>query len=274
MDLHIELEIAQGEFVSLFGESGAGKTTILRMLAGLMMPDEGSIEVEGQVWFDSRKKINLPVQRRSLGFVFQNALLFPNMTVKQNLEFALQEREDSAMISGLLENFEMKELENQKPQRLSSGQQQRVAVIRALLRKPKLFLFDEPFCALDVPMRIKLQDQILQGYRETKTTTIFVSHEISDIFKLSGKVLVVQDGRILKQGSPAQALVSSNVSGKFRFAGHICEIKKEPPVNIVTILIGNTYTKIVATDDEIKNLAVGDKVIVVSKAFNPVILKC
>lgn len=273
LSLEIDLKIEAGEFVSIFGESGAGKTTVLRMIAGLTTPDEGTIETDTELWFDSARKINLPVQRRRIGFVFQDYSLFPHMSVRENLEFALQDKKEKAMIAELLEVVGLSELMHQRPNQLSGGQKQRVALIRALVRRPQLYLLDEPLSAVDLEWRLKLQEEILKIYRRFKTTTVFVSHDLSEVFKLSGRVFILERGRITKSGPPEQVFFKDNLSGKFKFAGETIEIKKADLINIVIVRVGNNLIKVVAADEEIAGLKTGDKVIVSAKAFNPLILK-
>ncbi len=271
--LDVDFEFSGGTFVSLFGESGSGKTTILRMIAGLTEPLEGFIQVGDEIWFDSSKKINLHARQRKAGFVFQDTSLFPHMTVRENLEFALSSPRDLGMIEELLDIMHLKELEGRKPESLSGGQRQRVALARVVLRRPKIFLFDEPLAALDTSIRLKLQDEILKIYERFGTTILLVSHDLSEVFKLSRQVFVLEQGKISKSGKPAEIFTHSHISGKFKFVGQVLEICKEGVVNILTIQIGNNLTKVVATDEEIEEIKVGDKIIVAAKAFNPLILK-
>lgn len=273
LNLDVAFEVKKEEFVSLFGKSGAGKTTILRMLAGLTSADQGFIEVEDEVWFDSRKRINLPAQKRSIGFVFQDYNLFPNMNVQENLEFALLSPNDRELIDELLELVHLTNLKKRNAQALSGGEKQRVAVIRALLRRPKILLLDEPLAALEEELRLKLQDDILALTKRLAVTTICVTHDLSEVFKLAERIFLLEGGRITRSGSPAELFVENSISGKFKFIGEILEIKKSDVVNILTIQIGRNLTKVVATDEEIKDLKVGEKVIVSAKAFNPIILK-
>ena len=272
MPLSVDIEIGAGEFVSAFGESGAGKTSLLRMIAGLMTPDQGSIEVDGALWFDSDKKINLPVQRRSIGFVFQDYNLFPHMSVKENLLFALGPKQAPAIIDELLDAIHLKGYENRRPAFLSSGQRQRAALARAIIRQPKILLLDEPFSALDVDLRLRLQDELLNLHRRFKTTSLFVSHDIPEVFKLSEKIFILEKGRVIKSGAPENVFASYNVSGKFKFIGKILEIVPDGFMRIITLQIDNTVTKVVATDEESKNYKVGDRITVAAKAFNPIIL--
>ena len=171
LDLCLDLCVKKGQFVTLFGASGTGKTTILRMIAGLVRPDEGTIVVNGQTWFDSVQKIDVPARKRSLGFVSQEYSLFPNMTVRENLEYGLDDHKKTGLIDGFLKSTALVELQDRKPDQLSGGQQQRVALIRALLREPSIYLLDEPLAALDGKMRSHLQDEILRLYRQA---TLFI----------------------------------------------------------------------------------------------------
>jgi molybdate transport system ATP-binding protein len=271
--LSVDFDVAQGELVTVFGKSGTGKTTILRMIAGLTDPQEGYIEVDGEVWFDSRKRVNWPVQKRQIGFVFQEYTLFPNMTVEENLLFALRDPRDAEMIEELLVMMHLTEFRARKPDYLSGGQKQRVALIRALLRRPKIFLWDEPLSALDLNLRIKLQDEMIELRRRFAVPAVFVSHDLSEIFKMSNRILLLEDGQIKKEGEPGQVFGSHAVSGKFKFPGVILDIQQEEFLYIVTIQIGNHLTKVVATGNEIAGLNIGDTVLVAAKAFNPVILR-
>jgi molybdate transport system ATP-binding protein len=268
-----DFEIKEGAFVTLYGESGAGKTSLLRMLAGFLQPESGVIEITDEVWYSSEKRINQKPQNRKVGFVFQDYALFPNMTVKQNLDYALPNGEDKSIIAELIEVIELSELQDRKPDTLSGGQKQRVALARALVRKPKLLLLDEPFSALDKKMRVSLQDYILSMHRKFTLTTILVSHDAGEIFKLSDEVLLLKNGKIIQRSTPARFYSSQEVSGKFKFTGEVISIEKSDVIFIVTIIIGNNLVKIVADQSEVTDLSIGDEVLVASKAFNPVIQK-
>lgn len=273
MTLAIDATIEEGEFVTLFGESGAGKTTILRILAGLEEPDEGIVRAGDESWFDSSAKINLPPQRRRIGFVFQDYALFPNMSVRKNLEYALEDKRDKVIVDELLKLTDLGGLEHRYPQTLSGGQKQRVALARALVRRPRILLLDEPLSALDLAMRQKLQEELLVLHCRFGITTILVSHDLAEIFKLSSKVFFLEKGRIGRLGTPHEVFSKRGMSGKFRFVGEILDIKKDDIIYALTLLIGNDIVKVVATQDEVVSLRIGDKVAVASKAFNPVIQK-
>ncbi len=194
--LDINLSVSIGEFTSLFGASGSGKTTILRILAGLSDPDEGHIVVDNQIWFDSKKKINLPPQQRSVGFVFQEYNLFPHMTLKENLQFALSDTTNEKSIDIFLDIAKLRDVQDFKPQTLSGGQKQRAALMRALIREPKILLLDEPFSALDLPTRWALQDELLKIHARFNIPTIMVTHDVTDVKRLSKRVLMLQAGKI------------------------------------------------------------------------------
>jgi molybdate transport system ATP-binding protein len=272
IDLQMDLRIGEHDFVTLYGKSGAGKTTTLRILAGLTAPDSGYIQVGDNVWLDSQKGINLPPQARPIGFVFQDYALFPNMTVRKNLEYALTSRKERDIVDELLEVVDLKNLANRKPDTLSGGQRQRVALARALVRRPRILLLDEPLSALDMEMRLKLQDEILNIHRRFNITTILVSHNFSEIFKLSNRVLIIEQGKIIHSGPPAEVFIAKKLSGKFKFEGEILEKQKSDVVYILTVSIGNNLVKVIATKEEAAQLQTGDRVIVASKAFNPILI--
>ncbi len=273
MRLAVDFQIPDKELITLFGPSGSGKTTILRMIAGLTDPEEGFIQVEDEVWFDSDKGINRPVQERQISFVFQDYNLFPNMTILENLRYALKDKKEEGLVYELLEMTRLTELKDRKPATLSGGQKQRVALIRALLRKPKIFLLDEPLSSLDLELRLKLQDEILALYERLKIPTVFVTHDLSEIFKISSQIFILEQGKISRSGKPSAIFGEEALSGKFKFVGNILELKREDFLYIVTVQIGNHLTKVVATEDEAKDWHVGDRVLVAAKAFNPIIMR-
>lgn len=273
LDLHINTEIKEGELVTLYGPSGAGKTSTLRMLAGLMDPDDGCIQVADTLWFNAAKRINRKPQLRNIGFVFQDYALFPNMSVLQNLQYADKSGRKASLIESVIEIMELQELKYSKPGILSGGQKQRVALARALVQQPQVLLLDEPLTALDPKMRLKLQEYLIKAHKEFGLTTLLVSHNISEISRLSSKVLVLEDGKIIKSGPPASVLVNQNISGKFKFIGEVLSIEPSDLLFIVTVLIQDQLTRVVATETEASGIQVGDHVLVASKAFNPVIYK-
>ena len=273
MNLQIETTIEKGTFLTLYGKSGAGKTSILRIISGLMEADNGYIQVNQRSWYDSKKRINLSPQERKVGFLFQDYALFPNMSVKENLNYASTKNNDQENIDELTEIMELGELLNLKPQNLSGGQKQRIALARSLVQKPEILLLDEPLSALDNEMRIKLQPYILKLHKEFNLTTILVSHNTSEILKMSDRMIVLDEGKLVNDGYPSEVFSHKEVSGKFQFVGEVISIEKVDFIFIVSILIGQELVKVAADESEVHSLMPGDNVIVASKAFNPIIRK-
>ena len=273
INLKVNKKINKGDFLTLFGKSGSGKTTLLRILAGLETPKSGKIVVDKEIWFDSSKKINLSPQKRNVGFVFQDYALFPNMSVRKNLEFALKKKNEIKKVDEILEIMEIKNLSNMKPELLSGGQKQRVALARTLMTNPKILLLDEPLSALDTTMRLKLQDELSLIHQKFNITSILVSHDISEVFKLSNRVFKINLGEIEEDGTPNELFSNQKISSKFKIVGEILSIKKSDILYIIEILSNNEVVKATAVEDEIKDLKIGDKILLSSKAFNPIVNK-
>lgn len=172
-EFRLKASFAMAKTTKLYGPSGVGKTTLLKIVAGLINPEEGIITVHNDVWLDTHKKICVPPQKREIGFVFQNYALFPNMTVEQHLRYGTQ---NSSYIQELLTLGEMENFKKHKPQQLSGGQQQRLAILRALSTKPKILLMDEPFSALDNALKYNLMTNLKQLLTNLNTTCIVVTH--------------------------------------------------------------------------------------------------
>ncbi|RLA83834.1 MAG: ABC transporter ATP-binding protein [Epsilonproteobacteria bacterium] len=267
MDLDINLDIKKGDFVALTGLSGSGKTTLLRILAGLEDAN-GNIKIDNEIWLD--KKSVLSPQKRKIGFVFQDYALFDNMTVEKNLLFV---NNDKRLAKKLLDMTELSELKNRYPNSLSGGQKQRVSLCRAMMNKPKLLLMDEPLSALDPNMRTKLQNEILALHKEFNTTTIMVSHDPSEIYRLSSRVVVLNLGKIVDDGKPKDILLKTSGSQKFSFEGELLDIKKVDVIYIAIVAIGQQLVEVVISHDEVQNLKIGQSVRVSTKAFSPILTK-
>ena len=265
MNLDIDLQIQKGDFIALSGLSGSGKTTLLRIIAGLETAS-GTIKIEDDIWLDD--KYSLPPQKRDIGFVFQDYALFPNYTVLENLLYV---NKDINLANHLLNLTELNELKNRYPQTLSGGQKQRVSLCRAMMNRPKILLMDEPLSALDTNMRTKLQNEILTLHKEFETTTIMVSHDPSEIYRLANRVVVLNEGKIINDGLPKDVLLKTSGSAKFSFEGELLDIIKVDVIHIAIISIGQQIVEVVIGNDEIKNLKVGDKIRVSTKAFTPVV---
>jgi len=281
MDLALEFTVEKNSLTTLYGKSGTGKTTSLKILSGLVLPDNGIITVHGKVWLDTKKGIALPPQKRSIGFLFQDYGLFPNMTVLENIQFALKKGESQKIIKELLEIIELQGLQHHKPNALSGGQQQRVALARALAQRPELLLLDEPLAALDQETRAKLQRYILQVHQEYGLTTILVSHDIPEILKLSNHVLILKEGRITKQGSPATVFGSKQTASHteesrdgIQLTAEIMAITtKNNTTILLTVLVGNDLITITSTKKETITMAIGDQIIISFDTSHPRIQK-
>lgn len=263
MNLDIDLKINKGEFVALSGLSGSGKTTLLRILAGLENAT-GTLKIDNEYWLN--EKYSKDSQKRDIGFVFQDYALFPNFTVLQNLLYV---KKDKELAKHLLDMTDMYELKDRYPNSLSGGQKQRVSLCRALMNKPKLLLMDEPLSALDPQMRTKLQNEILTLHKEFNTTTIMVSHDPSEMYRLASRVLVLDYGKIVNDGPPKDILLKTKGSQKFSFEGELLDIVRVDVIDIAIISIGQQLVEIVLTKEESKTLKIGQKVNVSTKAFTP-----
>lgn len=262
MWLDVSLHVKPQTFLALSGKSGSGKTTLLRILAGLES-SESTIKVGNTIWQD--KKTFLPPQKRNIGFVFQNYALFPNMSVEENLLYILN---DKKRADTLLSMTELLAFKKRVPTSLSGGQKQRVALCRAMMKNPKILLLDEPLSALDPTMRLALQDELLSIHKEFQTTTIMVSHDPSEIYKLADEMIVLDNGKLINKGDPKSLLLKTKGSQKFSFQGEVLEIKKVDTVFIAIVAVGQQITQVVLAKSQLNDLKVGDTVHINAKAFN------
>lgn len=273
LDLNFKKDIESGKITALFGESGAGKTTLLKIIAGLIKPKLGRIEVDNELWFDSSKNFSLALQKRKIGFVFQDYALFPNMSVKENISYAATSKQK---VEELLSLMNLENLAKIYPKNLSGGQAQRVALARALAREPQILLLDEPLSALDFKMRSFLQDELVKILQHFKITTLLVSHDLAEIYKLSHRILELSDGKIIKDARTNEFFTSSNLSAKLRLSATLLEIKKSDILMIFTLLLNQDIVKITLSEEEFlrtyKNVKIGDTLLLSIKAFNPIIV--
>ncbi len=203
--LAAELACAPGELLALVGPSGSGKSTILRAIAGLIRPREGTIRCAGATWFDAGRNIHRRPQERRVGFVFQHYGLFPHLTALENVMEAISERDAArrrSRAAGLLAKVHLDGLENRLPKRLSGGQQQRVAVARALAREPHVLLLDEPFSAVDRATRERLYLELAEMRKELAMPVILVTHDLDEALLLADRMSVLSHGNTLQSGVP------------------------------------------------------------------------
>ena len=193
--LDVDFSVEQ-EIFALLGASGCGKSMTLKCIAGIEQPDEGVIVLNGRTLFDSTKKINLPPQKRQVGYMFQDYALFPNMTVLQNVMAGMGKRPSREQAQEYLRQFHIEELEQQYPTRLSGGQKQRVAMARMLAAKPEVILLDEPFSALDSHLKWTMEQQMRQILQEVHKPTLLVSHNRDEVYRLCNVVSCVNRGKM------------------------------------------------------------------------------
>lgn len=205
-DFHFSID--QGEVISIFGQSGSGKSTVLRIIAGLELPESGSIKIGDKIMVDDKSFV-LP-EKRQIGMVFQDYALFPHLTVEGNIKFGLKnmtKREKDNRINEVLELVNLKEFKRRYPYELSGGQQQRVALARALAPKPSLLLLDEPFSNLDADLQAKIREELKLILKQTGITSIFVTHDREDSLAIADRVVILDQGKFLKAGKPEEVFM-------------------------------------------------------------------
>lgn len=264
MELDVAFSLTPGELLAITGPSGGGKTTLLRLLAGLTKADAGRIDFIGDTWLDAGRGIDLSPQRRRVGLVFQDYALFPNMTVRRNLEFALGRGEPADLVDELIRMMEIGELVDRFPGNLSGGQQQRVALARALVRRPSLLLLDEPLSALDTDLRSKLQDYILRVHRRYQLTTILISHDFGEIFKMADRVIRLEEGKITAEGPPSKILNQDSLAA---ITGTV--ITKEPKGEnwVILLEVGVNRLSVTVSDELGTGLEPGREVTLHAEIF-------
>ena len=270
MHLHVDVQIESGKFVCFHGASGAGKTSVLRMLAGFMKPDNGFIKMDNSTWFDAAKKINLEPQQRKIGFVFQDYALFPNMNVWENIAFPLSKNDSKNIVDELLELTGLNMLASRKIETLSGGQKQRVALARAIAKKPLLLLLDEPLSAIDNTMRMQLQNTLSEIHKRFGLTTILVSHDMDEIIKLSDTVIHLENGIIQHNETPV--IFFSDINNASTLTGNIVSVEENETQTFTVVLLNNRMIKINSTEHDV-NFTIGDKVEIVYKNAVPLIRK-
>jgi molybdate transport system ATP-binding protein len=213
---------AQPGFTILFGASGAGKTTVLNCIAGMVRPDAGRIVADGTVLFDKDRRIHLPVARRRVGYVFQDLALFPHLTVEQNIAYGLahlDHQEQKVRTDSVLASFRIEPLRRRKPAQISGGERQRVALARALVTDPRALLLDEPLAALDLPTKSLIMDDLRAWNLLRRVPILYVTHTRDEVFALGERVLVLDRGRILAQGTPHEVMTTPHYETVAQLAG-------------------------------------------------------
>lgn len=260
-ELKLDFNINEGDFLAVFGKSGSGKTSLLRIIAGLQKAD-GFCRFNGEIFFD--EKHFLSTQKRNIGFLFQDYALFENMSVYENLLFA---KKDSKFADEILELLELQNYKKSHINTLSGGQKQRVALARTLMRMPKLLLLDEPFSALDNDLKNTLHRYILNIHKLYKITTILISHDASEIYKLANKIIILDDGKIIKQGKVDEVLLQTKGSQKFAIKARILKLNKQDSIVVAVLSIGTQICEVVLSPLEAQNFKEDEEVVLSQKAF-------
>ncbi len=220
---NLTLTFKDGEFTTLLGSSGCGKTTLLRMIAGLETPNSGEIRFDDEIVFSADKKINCPPEKRNLSFVFQDFALWPHMTVFENVAFGLRARKLKEDLKSKVENalsvVKLEGFANRYPHELSGGQQQRVAFARAIVTEPKCILFDEPLSALDAQLREGMRIEIKQLTKKLGTTSVFVTHDQSEAMSMSDKIAVMNGGVVEQFDTPVEIYEHPSTKFVAQFVG-------------------------------------------------------
>lgn len=248
---NISLVISKGEFITLLGASGCGKTTTLRIIAGLEQPDKGS------VWLDGREVTSLEPNQRNVNTVFQNYALFPHMNVAENIGYGLKlkkmpKSEIKKKVSGMLELVQLEGYEKRKPSELSGGQKQRVAIARALVNNPKVLLLDEPLGALDLQLRRAMQIELKHLQKKLGITFIYITHDQEEAINMSDRIAVMKDGRIEQIGTPD-------------------EIYNHPKTSYVATFVGNAnifHGVVENVQDQVATVRIGNDRVAVNMGFD------
>ena len=241
---NFNLEVRKGSFTTLLGESGCGKTTILKLISGFLQPDVGLIEIDGV------NQNRIEPDKRKIAFVFQNYALFPHLTVKNNILYGVKNKKNEnnyKIFEDTVKSLNLDNLLNRYPHELSGGQQQRVALARSLVLNPKILLMDEPLSSLDTKLREKVRDELKEIQQKLKITTIYVTHDREEALSLSDKIAVIHDGKILQEGSPKELYFYPKNQYTADFIGHANFLKN----NENTFLVRPQWFAL--SDDEQQN---------------------
>jgi molybdenum ABC transporter ATP-binding protein len=242
--LDVALDVGP-ETVALVGPSGAGKTSVLRALSGLLTPEEGRVALGRDVWLDTARGIHLPPEQRSVGFVFQDYALFPHLTVRQNVAYGAR-----SQIGAVLERLGLRGLEDVRPGELSGGERQRVALARALARRPSVLLLDEPLAALDSHTRARVRGELRALLDELDLPAVLVTHDFEDAAALARRVGVLVEGRIVQAGTAAELIAAPRSPFVAAFTGgNLLRGAAQPAGNGLTAVTLEDGVRILATDE-------------------------
>ncbi len=222
--LEVEMKVEPGECLALAGPSGAGKTSVLRLAAGLLRPAHGRVEAGGETWLDTARGIDVPAERRRCGYVFQDYALFPHLSAWQNVAYPLRgvgRRERRSRALELLDRLGLRERAEARPSGLSGGERQRVALARALARRPDVLLLDEPLSALDARTRAGATRELARVLRATEAPALLVTHDFTEAAQLGDRVGVIDAGRIVQEGTPTELAAAPRSAFVADFTGAV-----------------------------------------------------
>ena len=260
--IDVDFSMKKGSFNALYGGSGSGKTSILNVISGIKYADKGKISISDIVWLDTENKINLPVNKRKIGVVFQNSVLFPHLSVYENILFSKDKNDSFDLMNELIELFSISDLLNYSTDILSGGQKQKVAIVRALIRNPDLLLLDEPFSAIDTEQRKQIQDSLLKAHQKLKFTALVISHDLEEVVRLSENIFMIENGKIVKEGSAFSLFENKDEQEFIKLSGIILSIERVEAVQKMKVLIGNEIHTI---EKEKTNHQIGDRVEIEAK---------
>ncbi|WP_297576103.1 ABC transporter ATP-binding protein [uncultured Deefgea sp.] len=263
--LQIKTQIQAGSITAISGPSGAGKSTLLRLIAGLNTPQQGEIRYGDQCWFNG--KTCVATRHRHVGMVFQDYALFPNLTVRAQLAYAQQQRND-AQIDQLIEQMGLQQLASRKPEQLSGGQQQRVALARSLAAEPTILLLDEALSALDRSLRDELQQHLLNWQAQSGAMIIVVSHDLGEIFRLASRVIQLENGQMIADGTPAAVLLPQRASGRLQLMGTLLAIESAGVAALLTVACGNETVATLVSPEEAARYNIGQSISLTVSAAN------
>ena len=258
----LDYTLPAGECLALYGPSGVGKTTLLRTLAGLEHADDGQIQSGNQVWADTQRRVHLPAEKRRIGYVFQDYALFPNMTVARQIAFAQPHGAKPERIAHWAELTGLGAHLKHYPHQLSGGQRQRLALARALASEPELLLLDEPLSALDANLRARLQEALAAILAQTRLTTVLVSHDLAEVFRLAQHVVQLSPGGPARSGTPQQVLLQAGQFGRYTLTGHVLLLAPAEVQCRVVIAVGQETITTLINHAEAAQLRVGQAVAV------------
>ncbi|MBV8047069.1 MAG: ATP-binding cassette domain-containing protein [Paludibacterium sp.] len=255
-----------GKTTAVFGPSGAGKTTFLRLLAGLERPHKGQLSYGEEIWLDGRRQ--LPVQQRGIGMVFQDFALFPQRSVRENIAFGAG-RHGQPLVEELLALTGLAPHAAQRPASLSGGQRQRVALARALACRPRLLLLDEPLSALDLSLRHELRQMLRDMQGRFAFTTVLVSHDLAEVFSLADHVLQLTQGRVTAQGSPAELFLGAGGDrGRCLLHATVLAVRPADVLWRVSVQVGQELVDVLVSAAEAQALSPGQTVVLSAGALS------